>query len=123
MTEVTLLLSLYVLKCQTPFRSKTYGDVGGEAGDERRGDGVRDGRVGTLGLLSRRGDDVESNEGVETSGGALHHLRRSSEESNGNTLSFARVALIHPFMPSSLFGFSPQTIQRAGSDPRPSSPR
>lgn len=56
------------------FGAVTHRDVGGEAGDERRGDGVRDGGVGTLGLLSRRGDDVEADEGVETGGCPLHHL-------------------------------------------------
>ena len=54
----------------------TYGHVGGEAGDQRGGDGVGDGGVGVLGLLARGGDDVKTDEGVEAGGRALHHLVR-----------------------------------------------
>lgn len=57
-----------------PVAVVTHRDVGGEAGDERGGDGVGDGGVRTLGLLSRRSDDVESNKGVEAGGRSLHHL-------------------------------------------------
>jgi len=53
----------------------THRDVGSEAGDERGGDGVGDGGVGTLGLLSCCSNNVKPNEGVEASGCTLHHLQ------------------------------------------------
>lgn len=53
----------------------TYRDVGCEAGDERGGDGVGDGGVGTLGLLSCGGDDVKANKGIETRRRPLHDLQ------------------------------------------------
>lgn len=52
--------------------------VGGEAGDQRGGDGVRDGGVWVFRLLSRRRDDVEADEGVEASRCTLHHLISSN---------------------------------------------
>lgn len=57
----------------------THRDVGGEAGDEGGSDGVGDGGVGTLCLLSRCGNYVKSDEGVETGGCSLHHLEEARE--------------------------------------------
>ena len=61
------------------FFAVTHGNVCSEASDEGGSDGVGDGGVGTLGLLSRCGDDVKSDEGVETGGCSLHHLEEASE--------------------------------------------
>lgn len=55
----------------------THRDIGSEAGDKRRSDGIGDGGVGTLGLLSCCSNDVKSNEGIEAGGCSLHHLERS----------------------------------------------
>lgn len=49
-------------------------DVGGEAGDQRGSDGVRDGCVGIFRLLSSCCDDVKPNEGVETRSCTFHDL-------------------------------------------------
>lgn len=54
----------------------THRDVGSEAGDERGSDGIGDGGVWTLGLLSCCSNDVKSNKGIETGGCALHHLEQ-----------------------------------------------
>lgn len=56
-----------------------YRDIGSEAGEQRGGNGVRDGGVGVPGLLPCSGDDVKANEGVKTGGGALHHLDHQRE--------------------------------------------
>jgi len=73
---VCVCVCVYVCACAC---TCTYGHVGGEAGDQRGGDGVGDGGVGVLGLLARGGDDVEADEGVEAGGRALHHLGRGGE--------------------------------------------
>lgn len=57
----------------------THRDVGSEAGDERGSDGIGDGGVGTLGLLSCCSNDVKSDEGIETGGRTLHHLEQARE--------------------------------------------
>lgn len=52
----------------------TYRHISCQARDERGCDGVGDGGVGVLGLLSCGSNDVEANEGIETGCSPLEHL-------------------------------------------------
>lgn len=56
----------------------TYGHISCQARDERGCDGVGDGSVGILGLLSRGSNDVEANEGIETGRSPFEHLQGGS---------------------------------------------
>lgn len=99
-------------------KETTHGDIGSETGDEGRSDGVRDGGVGALGLLSCRRNDVESNKRVETGRCSLHHL----EQARGQTWCLGADKHTAP-PPSTPPPYTPLTIRRAGTSPRPSSPR
>lgn len=52
----------------------TYRYICCQADDQGGSDSIRDGRIGILGFLSSGGNDVKTNESVETRGCSLQHL-------------------------------------------------